>query len=94
MAKRKEDKITGKISMDQFRTTLNKKAGFTRVFNLAEDDPTTVNEWISTGSTLLDCITVRGKRGGIPVGRITEISGLESCVTEDTLIDVVVDDED
>ena len=49
-------------------------------WNLAtdHDNPTEVKEWISTGSTLLDyCISNR-RDGGIPVGKLTEISGEEA----------------
>ena len=42
------------------------------------DNPTDVKEFISTGNTLLDyCITNR-RDGGVPVGKITEISGEEA----------------
>jgi len=37
-----------------------------------------VTQWIPTGSRWLDSITCRGKLAGIPVGKITEIAGLES----------------
>ena len=56
------------------------------------DAPTNVTGWISTGCTELDFIISNRKHGGIPVGKISEISGLSQCVTEDTLIDVVVSD--
>lgn len=49
-------------------------------WNLATDldNPTEVKEWISTGSTLLDyCISNR-RGGGVPVGKLTEISGEEA----------------
>lgn len=38
---------------------------------------THVKEWISTGSKLLDVALSNRKDGGIPVGRLTEISGAE-----------------
>jgi len=37
-----------------------------------------VNEFISTGSTILDFAIANRKDGGIPVGRITEIAGNEA----------------
>ena len=55
-------------------------AGGKLAWNLATDtdNPTDVKEWISTGSTLLDyCISNR-RGGGIPVGKLTEISGEEA----------------
>jgi len=42
------------------------------------DSPSDVKEWISTGSTMLDLAIANRPYGGIPVGRITEITGLEA----------------
>ena len=42
-----------------------------------EDAITDVKEWISTGSSLLDLRISNRPYGGIPVGRVTEILGLE-----------------
>ena len=42
-----------------------------------EETPTDLTEWISTGSSMLDIAISNRKNGGIPVGRITEITGLE-----------------
>lgn len=42
------------------------------------DNPTTVTEFISTGSTLLDYVISNRRNGGVPVGKITELSGLEA----------------
>ena len=49
-------------------------------WNLAtdHDNPTEVKEWISTGSTLLDYCISNKRDGGIPVGKLTEISGEEA----------------
>ena len=41
------------------------------------DAPTNVDDWISTGCDTLDLAISNRKHGGIPVGRITEITGLE-----------------
>jgi len=43
-----------------------------------EETPTDLTEWISTGSSMLDLAISNRKHGGIPVGRITEITGLEA----------------
>ena len=43
----------------------------------SEDTPTDLTEWISTGSSMLDLAIANRPNGGIPVGRITEITGLE-----------------
>jgi recombination protein RecA len=42
------------------------------------DSPSDVNEWISTGSTWLDLAISNRPNGGLPVGRIIEITGLEA----------------
>ena len=47
-------------------------------FLVGEDNPVDVREWISTGSTLLDLAISNRPHGGSPVGRMVELSGLES----------------
>ena len=42
------------------------------------DAPSEVSEWISTGSTMLDLAISNRPNGGLPVGRIIEITGLEA----------------
>ena len=76
MAKSKSQ--AGKISIDSLRTLINKTSGAPVAHNLREANPTEVKEWIPTGSRWLDSIICRGKLAGIPVGKITEIAGLES----------------
>jgi recombination protein RecA len=59
---------------------LNKsnKDGTKASYFLDEDDnPSQVNEWVSTGSTLLDLAISNRAHGGLPVGRMVELSGLE-----------------
>ncbi len=46
--------------------------------------------WLSTGDDILDIYISNRKHGGIPGGRITQISGLPGCVTEDTLIKIKI----
>jgi recombination protein RecA len=41
------------------------------------DDPSLISDWIPTGSSLLDLAISNRPNGGIPVGRITEVTGLE-----------------
>jgi len=77
MAKNKNKESAGKVSIDQLRELLNKKSGREVAFDLQEDNPTEVTEWISTGSRWLDSIICRGKLAGIPVGKVTELAGLE-----------------
>jgi recombination protein RecA len=42
-----------------------------------EDTPTDLRDWVSTGSSLLDLAISNRPSGGIPVGRIVELSGME-----------------
>ena len=44
----------------------------------AQPTPTDIKEFISTGSTMLDLAISNRPNGGIAVGRITELNGLES----------------
>ena len=77
MNKPKEDKA-GKVSIADMRKLINKKAGINVAFSLKDENPTQVKEWIPTGSRWLDSIVCRGKLAGIPVGKVSEIAGLES----------------
>ena len=77
MAKRKKS-TAGKMSIDAMRQMINKTAGMSVAHSLEEDNPTEVKEWIPTGSTWLDSIICKGKRGGIPIGKIGELAGLPS----------------
>lgn len=42
-----------------------------------ESTPTDLDDWVSTGSPMLDLAIANRPNGGLPVGRITEITGLE-----------------
>ena len=42
------------------------------------DAPTDIKEWVSTGSSMLDIAISNRPNGGLPVGRITELTGLEA----------------
>jgi len=77
MAKRKKSGA-GKMSIADMRSIINKKAGMEVAHSLAGENPTEVKDWIPTGSRWLDSIIARGKRAGIPVGKVTEIAGLEA----------------
>jgi len=43
----------------------------------AQQTPTDITDWVSTGSTLLDLAISNRPDGGLAAGRITEINGLE-----------------
>ncbi len=68
----------GKLSIDQMRQLINKKAGMNVAHSLKDENPTEVKDWIPTGSRWLDSIVCRGKLAGIPVGKVVEIAGLEA----------------
>jgi recombination protein RecA len=77
MARKKRENKIG-LSISEMRSLINKKAGVTVAHNLVNENPTEVKEWIPTGSRWLDSIICRGKLAGIPVGKISEIAGLEA----------------
>lgn len=66
------------ISNDLIKA-LNRDFGVKVAYNLSTDEaPTIVKRWISTGSVLLDYIISNRRDGGLPEGRIIEISGMPS----------------
>ena len=68
----------GGLSTKDIIASLNKSSGGVVAYNLGEENPTEVKEWIPTGSRWLDSITCKGRYAGIPVGKISEIAGLEA----------------
>ncbi len=79
MAKKKTSKKTaGRISAADLRSLINQNAGSELAHDLTTKNPSEVSEWIPTGSRWLDGIICRGKLAGIPMGRITEIAGLQA----------------
>ena len=68
----------GKISIKDLKKSMNKAMGIDAAYDLTQENPTEVKEWIPTGSRWLDSIICKGKMGGIPVGKISEIAGLSS----------------
>jgi recombination protein RecA len=59
---------------------LNKTFKHQQVAYFLQDDgtnPTNVTDWISTGSTMLDLAIANKPNGGVAVGKITELNGLE-----------------
>jgi recombination protein RecA len=59
--------------------SLNKQSKDMKVayFLDSEEAPTNVEGWISTGAAMLDVAISNRPYGGLPMGRITEITGLE-----------------
>lgn len=82
MARKKEVKPTSKsedlasVLADSLNTAY-KDEGKVAFFLNEGDDPSLISDWISTGSSLLDLAISNRPNGGIPVGRITEVTGLE-----------------
>tara|TARA_B100000214_G_scaffold88339_1_gene60764 strand:+ start:6620 stop:7747 length:1128 start_codon:yes stop_codon:yes gene_type:complete len=75
---RKKKLKKGALDIAAVRDIINKKVGRDVAHSLLHDNPTEVKQWISTGSRWLDSIICKGKRAGIPVGKISEIAGLEA----------------
>ncbi len=76
--KKKTEPKAGRVSIQDLISVVNKKAGRVVAHDLTGDNPTQVKEWIPTGSRWLDSIICKGKLSGIPVGKVTEIAGLQS----------------
>ena len=72
-----------KLDRDDLITSLaselnkNSKDGKVAYFLDEHDDPSTVSDWISTGSSILDLAISNRPHGGLPVGRMIEFNGLE-----------------
>lgn len=60
------------------RDSINKTFKDGVAYRMDKSTPSTVKGYISTGSTLLDVAISNRKDGGVPTGRLTEISGVES----------------
>lgn len=93
--KSKHSEFDASVDRDELAVILSKelnKSGKISYFLDEDDNPSQVTEWVSTGSSLLDLAISNRSHGGLPVGRMVELSGLEGCVTEDTIIEVIVED--
>ena len=73
----KKAKKLGRLNLKEMRSLINKKAGTNLAHSLSGDNPTEVKDWVSTGSRWLDSMICCGRLAGIPMGKITEIAGLE-----------------
>ena len=69
-----KDELAGVIADE-----LNKTFKHQKVAYFLDDgaNPTDVVDWISTGSTMLDLAIANKPNAGVPVGKITELNGLE-----------------
>ena len=68
----------GALDISSVRKIINKKAGREVAHSLQNNNPTEVKDWIPTGSRWLDSIICKGRLAGIPIGKISEIAGLEA----------------
>ena len=75
MAKKQK---TGSVSVGDMMKRMNKRYGMQVAHDLTQENPTEVKGWIPTGSRWLDSIICKGKKAGIPMGKITEIAGLSA----------------
>ena len=69
------------VLADTLADSLNKKFKDTKVayfLDGSDSTPTDIKDFISTGSSMLDLAISNRPDGGVAVGRITEINGLES----------------
>jgi recombination protein RecA len=73
MAKKEMD-LAAVLATELNKTNKDQKVAF---FLDGDDAPTNVEGWISTGCAMLDVAVSNRPYGGLPVGRITEVTGLE-----------------
>lgn len=73
MAKKELD-LAAELASELNKTNKDQKVAF---FLGSDDAPTNVEGWISTGAAMLDVAISNRPYGGLPVGRITEVTGLE-----------------
>ena len=78
MARKAKEAKAGRVGLQDLMKLVNKKAGRNVAHDLTGENPTSVKEWIPTGSRWLDSIISKGQIAGIPVGKVTEIAGLEA----------------
>jgi len=69
-----KDELAGVIADELNKTFKHQKVAY---FLDEDSNPTDVTDWISTGSTMLDIAISNKPNGGVAVGKITELNGLE-----------------
>jgi len=70
----KKDELAEVIASELNKQFKHQKVAF---FLDKDSNPTDVTDWISTGSTMLDLAISNKPNGGVAVGKITELNGLE-----------------
>lgn len=80
MAKKTNDTDVRDGLADTILESLNKenKGGKIAFFLDKGEDPSQIVDWVSTGNSMVDLDISNRPNGGIPVGRITELTGLEA----------------
>lgn len=71
-------KLKTSKNIEKLKEMINKKHGSDLAYDLRKINPSEVTDFISTGSRLLDSSICIGRMGGICIGRINSIEGLES----------------
>lgn len=66
------------VSLQKAINARQKDGGKVSYFLDEQDDPSSIIDWVGTGSTTLDLAVSNRPYGGLPVGRIVELNGLES----------------
>ena len=70
----KRDELAGVIASELNKTFKHQKVAY---FLDEANNPTDITDYISTGSTILDLAIANKPNAGVPVGKITELNGLE-----------------
>jgi recombination protein RecA len=78
MARKAKEAKAGRVGLQDLMKLVNHKAGRKVAHDRTGENPPSVKEWIPTGSRWLDSIISKGQIAGIPVGKVTEIAGLEA----------------
>jgi recombination protein RecA len=80
MAKKKvESKVDREDLINSLVESLNSEHRVAySLINDAEINPATIKGWIPTGNEIVDLMISNTRHGGLPLGRVTEISGMES----------------
>ena len=75
MSNKDIENLTGVIASELNKTFKHQQVAY--FLDGDKDNPTDVIDWISTGSTMLDLAISNKPNGGVGVGKITELNGLE-----------------
>ena len=91
VASENQDLLAGTIA-DSLNKTFKEYDRVAYALDGSEETPTDLKDWVSTGCTTLDIALSNRPNGGYPFGRIIELIGWEACVTEDTIVEIIVED--